>query len=352
MKESYTYNEIKSQNRGLKKILNEIINNGSKINADIFSKNYDQIIFFGCGSSYNIAMSASFFIRYLSNINTLALPSSELIFNSDAYIKRNKQYLLIGFSRSGETTESIDVVNRLKGKTDIDFFVFTCRKKSTFTNIVDNYYICKEVKEKSVVMTKSFSSMLFACCVMFTKFIKGYDMIKEFNKLINYLDGRVPLLFKTLKEYVDKNDIKSFFALGSGFNYGLAVEADLKMKEMSQTPSYSYNIFEFNHGPKSLLDKDTLCLFLTINKNLGNLDFIIREILKLDSKVVIIGNANISEKLNKEIKYFLTDEDFRSDLVRSFINIPFFQILAYMQTIKKGLNPDKPKDLSYTTKIK
>jgi len=150
----------------------------------------------------------------------------------------------------------------------------------------DNHFICRGAVEKSIVMTVSFSAMLFAYCLMLTKFLDKKDMLNEFEYLINYLNENISNWFGDIESYLGKNNFSSYYVLGSGFNYGLAVEADLKMKEMPQTPSYSYHLYEFNHGPKSFLNEKWLCLILTLGKNLFKYEEIIEEILNLRSKVI------------------------------------------------------------------
>ena len=350
--ENYTYKEIITQVESWKKVYEDIVVEKIDLDLNIFSDGYDEIIFFGCGSSYNLSQSASFFTKSLLNGRScLALPSSELLINTDVYINKSKKYLIIGFSRSGETTESINVVKKLKGKNNIKSLIFTCKKGSAITGFSDNHFICRDAAEKSIVMTVSFSSMLFAYCLMLTKFMDNKEMLAEFKYLIDYLNENISNLFSNIESYLNKNNFSSYFVLGSGFNYGLAVEADLKMKEMSQTPSYSYHLYEFNHGPKSLLDKDSLCLILTLGKNLFKNEEIIKEILNLGSKVIVIGSNGIDGADDKNINYLLYDSDFKFDIIKSFINIPVFQILSYIKTIKKNLNPDKPNNLDYTMKI-
>lgn len=351
MDNNYTYKEISSQVDSWRKIFGEIAGKKSNINLDFFSNDYDKIIFFGCGTSYNLAMAASFFTNTVSGFGSIAVPSSELYYNSETYIDGNKKYLLVGFSRSGETTESIEVINKFKNQKKINTFIFTCRKKNSLIDISENYYVCKDATEKSIAMTKSFSSMLFAYCIMITKFLGDTERLNEFNNLCGYLGNKISLLFDDVKEYIDKNDFGSYFALGSGFNYALAVEADLKMKEMSQIPSYSYHTFEFNHGPKALLKEDCLVLFLTISKKLSTANIILDEILKHNSKIAIIGSSDIDIQSSNNIKNFLSDANFKDELVKSFMNIPVFHVLAYAKTIKQNLNPDKPRGLDYTTKL-
>ena len=335
-----------------RKVYSDVVGEKVSLDLNIFSDNYDEIIFFGCGSSYNLSQSASFFTKsLLDGQSCFALPSSELLINTDIYINKDKKYLIVGFSRSGETTESINVVKLLKDRQNVTSFTFSCKENNTISKFSDYHFICKGAAEKSIVMTVSFSSMLIAYCLMLTKLLNNKDMLNEFKDLSNYLGENISKLFDDVEYYIDKNNFSSYFVLGSGFNYGLAVEADLKMKEMSQTPSYSYHLYEFNHGPKALIDKESLSLILTLSKSLFKTEEIIKEILNLGSKVLLVGNKDISIVDSKNIDYLLSDSNFKFDIIKSFINIPIFQILAYIKTIKENLNPDKPKNLDYTMMI-
>ena len=351
MSNNHTYNEINSQVKSWEENYDVINGENIKISSDLFSKDFDRIIFFGCGTSYNLAMASSFFTNTISGFDSIALPSSELLFNSETYIDKSKNYLLVGYSRSGETTESVEVVNKFKDERKIRTFAFTCREKNTIIDISKNYYSCRSAEEKSVAMTKSFSTMLFSYCVMLTRYLDNKDRLKEFSGLCSYLGSKMSLLFDKVKQYIDDNDFNSYFTLGSGFNYPLAVEADLKMKEMSQIQNYSYHIFEFNHGPKALLSEDCMVLFLTISKKLNSVDTVVDEIIKNRSRVAIIGKGMDDIKKWDDIRYFLSDANIKDELVESFINIPVFQIFAYAKTIKLDLDPDKPRGLDYTTRL-
>lgn len=351
MNDNHTYQEIRGQIKSWEQNYDQITDPKLKIITDLFSKDFDRIIFFGCGTSYNLAMAASFFTNTVSKFDSTALTSSELLFNSETYIKNNKKYLLIGFSRSGETTETVEVTNQFRSNNNIRTFAFTCRDSNSFIDVSDGYYVCQDAKEESVAMTRSFSTMLFSYCIMLSVYLKDKDRLEEFYSLCTFLENKMTSMFNDIKNYIDTIDFNSYFALGSGFNYPLAVEADLKMKEMSQTPSYSYHIFEFNHGPKALLSANCLVLLLTISRSLKNVDIIVNEILKNRAKIAVVGKDIAGIKKSKDVKTFLEDANFKDELVKSFINIPVFQIFAYMQTIKQNLNPDSPKGLDYTTKL-
>jgi len=350
--QSYTYREIMTQVKSWRKVYCDVVGEKVRLNLNIFSDNYDEIIFFGCGSSYNLSQSASFFTRSLLNGQScFALPSSELLINTDIYINKDKKYLIIGFSRSGETTESINVVKLLKDRQNVTSFTFSCKEDNTISKFSDYHFICRGSAEKSIAMTVSFSSMLIAYCLILVKLLDKKEMLEEFKYLIDYLNENIFRLYTDIENYLNNNSFSSYFVLGSGFNYGLAVEADLKMKEMSQVPSYSYHLHEFNHGPKSLITKESLCLILTLNKNLFKNKEIIKEILNLGSKVLLVNREKISILDSKDINYVLSDSNFKFDIIKSFINIPVFQILAYIKTIRESLDPDRPKSLDYTVII-
>lgn len=332
-----------------RKVYCDVVGEKIRLNLNIFSDNYDEIIFFGCGSSFNLSQSASFFTKsLLDGRSCFALPSSELLINTDIYINKDKKYLIVGFSRSGETTESINVVKLLKDRQNVTSFTFSCKEDNTISKFSDYHFICRESVEKSIAMTVSFSTMLIAYCLMLVKLLDKKEMLEEFKYLMDYLNENISRLYTDIENYLNNNSFSSYFVLGSGFNYGLAVEADLKMKEMSQVPSCSYHLHEINHGPKSLITKESLCLVLTWSKNLFKNEEIIKEILNLGSKVLLVGRKDISIVDSKDINYLLSDSNFKFDIIKSFINIPVFQILAYIKTIKENLNPDKPKNLDYT----
>lgn len=335
-----------------RKVYGDVVGEKVSLNLNIFSDNYDETIFFGCGSSYNLSQSASFFTKSLfDGRSCFALPSSELLINTDIYINKDKKYLIIGFSRSGETTESINVVKLLKDRQNVTSLTFSCKEDNTISKFSDYNFICRGAVEKSIAMTVSFSSMLIGYCLMLVKLLDKKEMLEEFKYLIDYLNENISRLYTDIENYLNNNSFSSYFVLGSGLNYGLAVEADLKMKEMSQVPSYSYHLYEFNHGPKSLITKESLCLNLTWSKNLFKNEEIIKEILNLGSKVLLVGRKDINITDSKDINYLLSDSNFKFDIIKSFINIPVFQILAYIKTIRENLDPDNPKNLDYTTVI-
>ncbi len=353
-KEYHTYKEIMGQAGSLELVYSDILD--GSFDPDFLKKTFDETILFGCGTDYNLCQSACFFARTLSaNGCYTALPSSELLINTDTYIKQDRKHLVIGFSRSGETTESINVLEKLKRYKGIRSFVFSATDGSTIIDFADSHFICRGALEESVAMTKAFTGFLFAYCLMMAKVLGLKEMMEEFGHLVDYLKKNLNTVYGELKDYIDKVDFDKYFALGSGFNYGIAVEADLKMKEMAATSSYSYHLHEFNHGPKTMLDTGSLCLLMTIEKNIPGIEKVLDVITNQGPSLMIVDSSHVREFLKADernnVFYVLDGASFRYNLVRSFINIPVFQMVAFIKAIKKNLNPDRPRNLDFTTKI-
>jgi len=183
-----------------RKVYSSVVAEKVSLNLNIFSDNYDEIIFFGCGSSYNLSHSASFFTKsLLGGRSCFALPSSELLINTDVYINKDKKYLIVGFSRSGETTESINVVKMLKDRQNVTSFTFSCKEDNTISKFSDYHFLCKGVTEKSIAMTVSFSSMLIAYCLMLVKLLDKKEMLEEFKYLIDYLNENISKLYNDIE---------------------------------------------------------------------------------------------------------------------------------------------------------
>jgi len=193
-----------------RKVYSDVVGEKVSLNLNIFSDNYDEIIFFGCGSSYNLSQSASFFTRSLLNGQIcFALPSSELLINTDIYINKDKKYLIIGFSRSGETTESINVVKLLKARQNVTSFIFSCKEDNVISKFSDYHFICRGSAEKSIAMTVSFSSMLIAYCLMLVKLLDKKEMLEEFKYLIDYLNENISGLYTDIENYLNNNSFSS-----------------------------------------------------------------------------------------------------------------------------------------------
>jgi glucosamine--fructose-6-phosphate aminotransferase (isomerizing) len=156
---------------------------------------------------------------------------------------------------------------------------------------------------------------------------KGQRIIGEYEKIA-----------KTIGEDLNTD---RFYFLGSGNFYGLACEISLKMKEMTLTHSEPFHFLEFRHGPMSMVNKNTVIVGLISGKNAQHEIKVLREMEAMGGKIFALGEKGLEVNFNSKV----------SEPVRGVLYLPVLQLMAYYRSLAKGLNPDKPKNLTAVVKL-
>ncbi|MFF2178415.1 SIS domain-containing protein [Lysinibacillus sp. NPDC058147] len=336
----HTYNEIMKQAQQLDKT-KEIVQSLT-FNEDAV----DIVLFTGCGTSFYLAIAAARYYQSATGEVAVAVPASELFLHTDTHILSNKKYNIIGISRSGTTSEIIMALEHLNGLENIRTMAVTCNGDTPMAEVANEVIALNDISEKSVVMTQSFSNMLYALQLYAAKFSQRVELMNQLEK--------IPALVKTalgngeqLKQVTEDLTKKRFIFLGSGAYNGLAKEATLKLKEMTQTECESYSNLEFRHGPISIVDEATVVILFTQKETMDFDQALIKDIQKLGGFVGVIGIA--SADLEADLIIRLSEEI--DDLNRLVEVVPYFQLLAYQRAIFKGYDPDKPRNLTQVVSL-
>ncbi len=258
-----TYHEIYGQPDSFQAILNTLPEIEATLD-EVFSEKYDQLIFTGCGTSLYLAQTSAYLWRAMNSTPAEAVPCSELLFFPENYIK-GKKTLVLPITRKSYTTEvrkAIDRVHELPGVTSL---AITCDKDSRLYN--EHYVLAPDTAEDSVIMTRSFTAMIFLAQIL-SMHVSGHEeWIKEMagyreeaGKMLKECDA---LAEKIVRENPDLN---LFITLGQGAYYGISNECMNKMKEMGISNSEAYYSMEYRHGPMSLVDENTLLILLSNEK--------------------------------------------------------------------------------------
>jgi glucosamine--fructose-6-phosphate aminotransferase (isomerizing) len=135
--------------------------------------------------------------------------------------------------------------------------------------------------------------------------------------------------------------VERFFFLGSGPRYGIACEAMLKMKEMSITQSEAYHFLEFRHGPKALVDQNTMVVGLIGAEHFRHEAAVMTEMAEMGGKMVTLapGKANA-----EPVSVYLPDD--LPAWTMPVLYLPVVQLMAHARSMQKGLDPDNPRNLS------
>ncbi|MCX7795366.1 MAG: SIS domain-containing protein [bacterium] len=329
----YTLQEIEEQFR----VWEELLYNPPYIDE---IDNKDEVIYFGSGTSYYLALSLASFTQYYTGITSRALPSQELIFFSETVITK-KPTLYFGISRSGETSEIIMAMERAKSLGKGNFLSITTEGESQLAIKSERAIVISSARENSVVMTKSFTSMLLGVQLGILNSIKSQEIYLLKERLLAS-SQEVLVTSKNWANEISQKDYKEIIFLGSGPFYGIACESALKVREMSSSLTSAYHTLEFRHGPKASLNRNSLVVMLLSDSAIEEELKIAEEVKNIGAECIIIGdkgenNININSNLN--------------EYLRLVLYMPFAQFLGYYKAIKKGLDPDEPLNLTQVVKI-
>jgi glucosamine--fructose-6-phosphate aminotransferase (isomerizing) len=131
-------------------------------------------------------------------------------------------------------------------------------------------------------------------------------------------------------------DFDRFYFLGSGCRFGIACEANLKMKEMTQTHTEPYYFLEFRHGPKSMVNEHAVVIGLLSERWRDFEAQVLDEMEDIGGHIVSLAENDAVVSFQSELP----------DELRTILYLPVLQVMAFYRSLKKGLNPDKPKNLS------
>jgi glucosamine--fructose-6-phosphate aminotransferase (isomerizing) len=347
----FTLEEILSQPETWERTLTEL----SEIDFSSLPKlsDYDAVIFTGCGSTYYLSIWAARLVRRIQGINAEALPASELWYSSKSWISPYKKVLLVAVSRSGDTSETLQAVKIFNDQKIGKSISITCYPESELPRLSHQSIITSAGQEKSIVQTRSFSNMMLAAYFLIYGGAQGGAVVtKEFSKEFKEFS----------KEFIDKYREKAvrigrdlrlerFFFLGDGPLFGLASETMLKMKEMSLSYSEAYHFLEFRHGPMSMINNQSLVIALLSDFAMDFELGVVKDMKKIGAKILAVGPNGAIFKDGKLFDYAFPIEDHVPRTFYDLLYLPLLQLVAFERSLSKGLNPDKPHNLSAVVKI-
>jgi glucosamine--fructose-6-phosphate aminotransferase (isomerizing) len=248
-------------------------------------------------------------------------------------------------SRSGKTTEVLRAAELLKKKEQVRTLGVTCNESSALRESCTQTLKLPWADEKSMVMTRSFTSILLL-------FERLGAKISGHAELVSVLDGLPEKTEQWLAENADKiralgsqRPFEDFVFLGQGAHYWLAQEAALKLTEMSSSYAQAYHTLEFRHGPKSIASSDTLITFLLSEAAGEEESLLIGELKKLGAATLVVANRGTAA-LRRDSDLLIELSLDEPEYARMALTAIPAQLLGLAVGLRKGLNPDAPKNLT------
>jgi glucosamine--fructose-6-phosphate aminotransferase (isomerizing) len=338
MNQNSTYAEIKSQTRAWQNALNAV--RGQADGLKDITRAYDQVVFTGCGSTYYLSLAAAALYQSLTGKTARAVPGGELLLNPSTGLDARSRTLLVAVSRSGTTTETVKAVEQFKQAQRGEVVVIS-NYDTTLSAFGDLCLTIPEGQEESVAQTRSFASMYVAATAL-SALAAGRDDLFEAMFALPDVGLRLMDQYEELAQGMGENlAFDRYYFLGSGIFYGLACEANLKMKEMTLTHSEPFHFLEFRHGPMSMVTQNTVVVGLLSDKNRAHEAAVLNEMQARGSTILDLGESNARVAFHSSIP----------ESVHGVLYLPVLQLVACYRSLAKGLNPDRPNNLTAVVKL-
>jgi glucosamine--fructose-6-phosphate aminotransferase (isomerizing) len=343
--------EIFEQPKALKNTLR--IDEGRLIEVCKILSDCDKIVFTSAGTSFYAGLCGKYFLANLARTRSDAVISSEF----DEIMKNviDDRTTVVAISQSGETSDTISAAKYAK-RFGAKIISISNTVGSSLTRLADATVYTQAGPEIGVAATKTFLVQLGVLSVISSKLaeLKGVISRDEYKNLLNDLNS-IPeviqlILDKTEGEVKSSTEAyynsTSFLYLGRGISTAVAMEGALKLKEISYIHAEGYAAGESKHGPIALINSGFPVVFVapmdsTHNKIIGN----IMEMKSRGARVI-----SVVEEDDGEVQA-ISDTVFRipttpANFFKQIVYIVPLQLFAYYMAVRKGLDPDKPRNLA------
>lgn len=345
VRNSATLNEIMSQPAVWQNTLQNLNSSAAFENILKETRTRAAWLFVGCGTSYYLAEAAAASWSLQTGQRTLALPASEIMLFPDAALLRTPSLQAVIISRSGQTSEAVRACDLLRTKYKIPTLGITCTAGSPLEAASDLCLPVLSANEKSMVMTRSFTSMLLSLQHLAARLSGDANFSSSLKSLATHCASLMEPLAQRLEEFVEKHTFSNYVFLGQGPFHGIAREGALKVTEMSCSHGLPFHTLEFRHGPKATVTPDTCLTFLLSQSGNEAERRVLTDMKELGGTVIAVCNrANAEIQRDSDLVFELRAEVPEAAMLAPFV-IPS-QLLGLYTGIKKGLTPDCPRNLS------
>jgi len=313
-----------------------------------------RIIIVACGTSWHAGLIGEYIIEDLLAIPVEVEYASEFRYRNPII---EEGTLVISISQSGETADTLAAVNEAK-KRGATVLAICNVVGSSIARESDCGMFLHAGPEIGVASTKAFTSQITALFLLtlFMARMKGQKEIlsKDIVSKLREVPGQVKKVLEKEDQIAEiarrYKDNENFLYLGRGYNYPVALEGALKLKEISYIHAEGYPAAEMKHGPIALVDKDMPVVFIATKdkvytKILGNIE----EIRTRGGKVIAIASEGDNEISEMVDHVFYIPETI--DALTPILSVIPLQLLAYHMAVMRGCDVDKPRNLAKSVTV-
>jgi len=317
--------------------------------------NADRIIIIACGTSWHAGLVGEYLLEEFVRIPVEVEYASEFRYRNPVITSKD---IVIAISQSGETADTLAAIKLAKSKGAFVFGVCNVVGSSIARETHAGSYT-HAGPEIGVASTKAFTTQITVLSLIALKLAKekgtfSTSKFQNYLRALELIPNQVEQLLNidaTVKEIATVyKDAKNCLYLGRGFNFPVALEGALKLKEISYIHAEGYPAAEMKHGPIALIDENMPIFVIATSK--GHYEKVVSNIQEIKSRsgkiiaVVTEGDTQVKEIADHVIEIPETEEAFTPLLT----TIPF-QLLSYHIAVMLDKNVDQPRNLAKSVTV-
>ena len=318
-------------------------------------KSADRIIIIACGTSWHAGLVAEYLFEEISRIPVEVEYASEFRYRNPIITERD---VVIAISQSGETADSLAAIKMAKASGAYVFGVCNVVGSSIARESHSGAYT-HAGPEIGVASTKAFTTQITLLTLIALKLGKEKGNLSN-TTFHNYLQGMELIPAKVEKLLGQNESIKeiakvfsdapSCLYLGRGYNFPVALEGALKLKEISYIHAEGYPAAEMKHGPIALIEDGYPVVVVAISK--GHYEKVVSNIQEIKSrKGKIIAIVTEGDVLVKEIADYVIEIPEVDEALSPLLTTIPLQLLSYHVAVLRGCNVDQPRNLAKSVTV-
>ena len=314
-----------------------------------------RFIIVACGTSWHAGLIGKQLIEHFCRIPCEVDYASEFRYRDPVIYPDD---VVVAISQSGETADTMAALELAKENGAFTFGIVNA-VGSSIARMTDAGIYIHVGPEIGVASTKAFTGQL-TCLYLLTLALgraMGSMPIDDFTEMVRELECIPAKIQEVLKQADAIRELSNTFTfahnflyLGRGWNYPVALEGALKLKEISYIHAEGYPAAEMKHGPIALIDAEMPCLFIaTKHDDYGKIISNMQEVKARGGKIIAISTKGDEEIKNVADRYIEIPNTLPA--LEPLLTVIPLQLLAYDVAVNKGLNVDMPRNLAKSVTV-
>ena len=317
--------------------------------------NAERLLIVACGTSWHAGLVAEYLFEELARIPVEVEYASEFRYRNPII---NEKDVVIAISQSGETADTLAAIEMAKSRGALIYGIVNS-VGSSIARMTDAGSYIHAGPEIGVASTKAFTGQVTLLTMMALSlgYKRGTIKKSEYQRLLTEMENIPSKIQDVLKinaqvQYIAKEIQNSPNALylGRGYNFPVALEGALKLKEISYIHAEGYPAAEMKHGPIALIDENMPCVIICTNKSAY--EKIVSNIQEVKArKGIVIAIVTEGDTAIKELADYTIEIPDTAEPLTPLLSVIPMQLLAYHIAVLRGCNVDQPRNLAKSVTV-